>query len=182
MPRLKVLEASERLNPEVRGLLIGVLREAASVPHEVTKIAVELETLRLKIHDRKKKGLLFTVPEVPNYEGAYGYMLTKMLPEGSVALARMLLAIDHDLRSVERIMNGDTDELEHYLDYLLRRTLGAYGDSVLLPQDLATLMNVNQYSKHENFTCVCFEAMIAGVLLPIHSPHQLTHYLSVMCR
>ena len=178
-------EARACLRPDARARLVNALCNAASDVELIARIHCDLATLRDEVNRRIKMGVLYAAQEVPNHEGAYGYMLSKVLPEGHTDLACMLLALDTAAgynAAKQLVSTKDKCWAEAYLDTLLRRALGLVGDARFSTMDKAVLTNMNQYCEHEYFVRVVFEAMIAGVVLPIYNPRRLTHYLSQFCR
>lgn len=183
--KVRDYEANACLRPEARAKLVTALCDAASDVKRITCIQCDLATLRDEVKRRIKMGLLYAAQEVPNHEGAYGYMLSKVLPDGQNALACMLLAFDTTAgynAAKELVATHERDCAESYLNMLLRRALGLVGDARFSTMEKAVLTNMNQYCEHEYFARVVFEAMIVGVVLPIHNPHRLTHYLGQFCR
>lgn len=173
------------LRPEARAKLVNALCDAASDVELIDRIRSDLATLRDNVLRRIKVGVLYTAQEFPKYEGAYGYMLSKVLPEGQKALACMLLAFDTTAgytAAKELVATHERDWAESYLDTLLRRALDLVGDARFSTMEKAVVTNMNQYCEHEYFVRVVFEAMIAGLVLPVHNPRRLTHYLSQFCR
>lgn len=183
--KVRDYEANACLCPTARGRLVNALCNAASDVELIARIHCDLATLRDEVNRRIKMGLLYAAQEVPNHEGAYGYMLSKALPDGQNALACMLLAFDTTAgynAAKQLVATHESDWAESYLNMLLRRALGLVGDARFSTMEKAVLTNMNQYCEHEYFVRVVFEAMIAGVVLPIHNPRRLTHYLSQFCR
>lgn len=183
--KVRDYEANACLCPTARGRLVNALCNAASDVELIARIHCDLATLRDEVNRRIKMGLLYAAQEVPNHEGAYGYMLSKALPDGHNALACMLLALDTAAgynAAKELVATHERGCAESYLNTLLRRALDLVGDARFSTMDKAVLTNMNQYCEHDYFVRVVFEAMLSGLLLPIHNPHRLTHYLSQFCR
>lgn len=183
--KVRDYEVNSCLCPTARGRLVNALLNASSDVELIARIHCDLATLRDEVNRRIKMGLLYAAQEVPNHEGAYGYMLSKVLPDGHSALACMLLALDTAAgynAAKELVATHERDCAESYLNTLLRRALDLVGDARFSTMEKAVVTNMNQYCEHDYFVRVVFEAMLAGVLLPIHNPHRLTHYLSQFCR
>lgn len=183
--KVRDYEANACLRPEARAKLVDALCDASTNVELIDRIRCDLATLRENVLRRIKVGVLYTAQEFPNYEGAYGYMLSKVLPEGQNALACMLLAFDTTAgytAAKELVATHERDCAESYLNTLLRRALDLVGDAWFSTMEKAVVTNMNQYCEHEYFVRVVFEAMIAGLVLPIHNPRRLTHYLSQFCR
>ena len=183
--KVRDYEACACLRPEARAKLVTALCDASSDVELITRIHCDLATLRDNVLCRIKVGALYAAQEVPKHEGAYGYMLSKVLPDGQKALACMLLAFDTAAGytvAKELVATHERDCADSYLNMLLRRALDLVGDARFSTMEKAVVTNMNQYCEHEYFVRVVFEAMIAGVVLPIHNPRRLTHYLSQFCR